>query len=45
VGEAKKKEPNVILKDLDFDGRYICLGPEKRAIFFEQLEKDCKVSE
>eukprot|EP01102_Stenamoeba_stenopodia_P009426 TRINITY_DN2776_c0_g1_i1.p1 TRINITY_DN2776_c0_g1~~TRINITY_DN2776_c0_g1_i1.p1 ORF type:complete len:698 (+),score=192.80 TRINITY_DN2776_c0_g1_i1:263-2356(+) len=45
VGEAKKKEPNVILKDLDLDGRYICLGPEKRSIFFEQLEKDCKYLE
>lgn len=42
VGESKKKDPNVVMKDLDLGDRKICLGPEKRQIFFRQLDEDCR---
>jgi 1-phosphatidylinositol-4-phosphate 5-kinase len=44
VGEVKKKDPNVVMKDLDFQ-RKICLGPEKQHLFFQQLQHDCKYLE
>ena len=44
VGEEKLKnlKPTTILKDLDFQ-RNLILGPEKRALFFDQLERDSQV--
>jgi len=44
VGEEalKNAKPTMILKDLDLK-RCLLLGPEKREIFFHQLERDSEV--
>jgi 1-phosphatidylinositol-4-phosphate 5-kinase len=40
------KNPRAVLKDLNWTkrGRHLELGPEKRKLFVEQLEKDVTVS-
>lgn len=40
------KNPRAVLKDLNWikRGRHLELGPEKRKLFVEQLEKDVAVS-
>ena len=45
IGEEglKNLKPTTILKDLDFH-HHLCLGPEKREIFFKQLDADAEVS-
>jgi len=44
VGERKlqQRNPKTIMKDLDFQRSFI-LGPQKRELFFKQLEEDCNV--
>lgn len=39
---AEKQKPNVILKDLDFQGS-VHLGNIKTKLLHEQIERDCKV--
>lgn len=42
-----KNDPNVVMKDQDFDRlrKTIALGPEKRKLFIDQVEKDVDLLE
>ncbi|GAM23972.1 hypothetical protein SAMD00019534_071470 [Acytostelium subglobosum LB1] len=45
ASENEKKSDSVTFKDIDFRNRNkkICIGPQKSAIFLDQIKKDCEL--